>query len=324
MQYEWQIEIDGKPLSDEVRRLVQSISIRDEIEQRADSCSVTFADPENVMKKPRRGGELKIYLGVAGEKPKLMGRYIIKSLARDEKLVRVSAKGFDPLKGIRNSASAYYSSKSVAEIVREVCGRNKVAVKVSSDFDSVKVDEAQKDESDLNFLQRLARDNHAVIKVQGSEVLFITRSKGRSPSGRDLPVIELDLKGAGAFYSYSEDDNEEIREVRAKYFDKKTGDKGDTKVGGGSPSRELPDLYPSRAAAEIAAKARLASGREENEKLTLSFPLDPRVLAERQVNIKNLSAWVDGRWIVTSASHEIGKSFKTSLELRKVLSEDER
>ena len=108
----------------------------------------------------------------------------------------------------------------------------------------------------------------------------------------------------------------------ARVFDKATFDRLEIVRGSGEPRKILPDSFSSKALAESAADAFFRDSSESNESLSLTLPLTPSVYAERSLSVSGLSPWVDRRWIVTSVKHEIGKSFKTSMSLRKSIKEE--
>ena len=318
----YRVEINGKDRTDDIGKNLISLLLTDEIGQKTDSCSLLIADPENKITRPKLGAELKVYLSEDGGKLALFGRYQIKSVSRDEREVRITGKGFDPGSKIKSTGTHYYAQKTLKEVVDEIAKRNGVGAVVSEDFNLVRGDFNQIGESDISYLQKLASENGAVIKVQGEKILFTKKSSGQSASGKNLPPLSLDLKALGARYSYSQDDSQAAGTVIARVFDKATFDRLEIVRGSGEPRKILPDSFSSKALAESAADAFFRDSTESNESLSLTLPLTPSVYAERSLSVSGLSPWVDGRWIVTSVKHEIGKSFKTSMSLRKSIKED--
>lgn len=322
MTPDYKIEVDGKTLGDAEKSLISSIDITDEVGTKADSFTMVFSDKDRIIKRPRRGVSVKFFAGYIGQDLKIMGRYIVDGFAVRRGQVIVKCKGFDGKTSIKNSFDGIYQDKSLAEVIKDVAARNKLSAKVSPAFDKEKRMIIQQGESDLSFLNRLAKENDATFKVQGREILFVPRGKGESSSGEKLPSVSIDIESISPNWSYDDDPRDDFGEVSAAFFDLNTGEEGEVKKGSGEPKKKLQKTFHSKAEANAAANSEFSKSRESAERLTLSMRGHADLKSERRTTIRGLDPEVDGSWIITKAHHKIGKGWEASLELSKVIRDD--
>ncbi len=251
-----------------------------------------------------------------------MGRYIVDGFSVRPGQVIVRCKGFDGKTSIKNSFDGMYEDKTLSEVIKEVAARNNLSAKVSPEFNKEKRTIIQQGESDLSFLNRLAKENDATFKVQGKEILFVPRGKGESSTGEKLPSIEIDIKTISPNWSYDDDPRDDFGEVTASFFDLSTGEEGEVKKGSGEPKKKLQKTFHSKSEANAAVSAEFSKSRESAERLSLSLQGNASLKSERRTSIRGLDPEVDGSWIITKAHHRIGKGWEASLDLSKVIRDE--
>ncbi len=317
------IEIDGKKLSRENAGLITSISVKDEVGTKSDSVTIEISNRDRQIRKPKRGVRLEVSLGYVGEKLKLMGRYTVDGCRIGAGKLTVNAIGFDALGKIKSTGEGVYNSVTLGDIVRKVAEKNGLKAKVSPEFDKDRRQIIQQNESDLSFLNRLARENNATIKTQGEEILFVPKGSGTKASGASLPLIPVRVEDIDPDWSYDDGKRETFGEVSAKYFDLKSGDRETVKEGSGEPKKTLQKEYGSKAEALAAIKAYKGKSEQSAESLSFSIVGRPEYRSEARIKVKGLDPDVDGEWIIETASHDVGSGYKVQLNCKKQLKEDE-
>ena len=176
----------------------------------------------------------------------------------------------------------------------------------------------QSDESDLNFLLRIAKRYDAVCKPAGGKLLFVKRGD------IDLPTLTL-AKEEVSDWEMTSSTSDSAGTVIAYWHDKKGAKKHEVKVGDGEPVKRLRHTYQDEKSAYAAAQTSLDQARRDEEKLSLSLPGNPQISAEMPITLVNFREGIAGDWIVEQCAHNIDKSvgFKTSVNGVKSLKEEE-
>lgn len=317
------VEIDGKKIRREDAGIISSITIKDEVGTKADEVTIEVSNRDRALKKPKRGTRLEPSIGYVGETLKLMGRYTVDGVSIREGRMIIKAYGFDALGKIKSTGDGVYNDVTLGDIVRKVASKNGLTAKVSPEFEKSRRQIIQQNESDLSFLNRLAKENNATLKAQGSEILFVPKNSGTTAGGRALPSLSIRVEDIDSDWSYDEGKREEFGEISAKYSDLKTGDlDGVAKVGSGEPKKTLQKTYGSKVEAEAAIKAHKEKSRSSAETLSFSIVGRPEYVSERRISIKGLDPDVDGSWVIQTAQHVIGKGYKVSVTCKKALFEE--
>lgn len=79
--------------------------------------------------------------------------------------------------------------------MKEIAARHKLKMALGEDLSDKPVEHIdQTNESDGSFLMRLARQYGAIASVKNGNLLFIRQGRGKSASGKPLPVITITRK----------------------------------------------------------------------------------------------------------------------------------
>jgi uncharacterized protein len=318
---DFEIEIGGKRWGSQNKDLIRSIKIKDEVGTKSDTVTIEIANKDHLIKKPTKGVTLEVSLGYEGEKLSLMGRYTVDGVGIREGLMIVRGIGFDALGSIKSSGEGVYNDVTLGDVVKNIGDKNGLKVCVSPEYEKTKRQIIQQNESDLSFLNRLAKENNATLKTQGKEILFVPKNSGTNAAGRKLPFVELLKKDIAPDWSYDDGKREKFGEISAKYFDLKAGADGEVKEGSGEPKKQLQRKYGSKEEALAAIRSHKAKSQASAESLTLTIVGRPQYRSEARVLVKGLDPDVDGPWVIESADHDIGSGYKVSLTLKKILKE---
>ena len=176
----------------------------------------------------------------------------------------------------------------------------------------------QSDESDLNFLLRIAKRYDVICKPAGGKLLFVKRGD------IDLPNLIL-AKEQVSDWEMTSSTSDSAGTVIAYWHDKKGAKRKEVKVGDGEPVKRLRHSYQDEKSAYAAAQASLDQSRRGEDSLSLNLPGNPKISAEMPITLVNFREGIAGDWIVEQCTHNIDKSvgFKTSVSGVKSLKEEE-
>ncbi len=223
---------------------------------------------------------------------------------------------------IKEQKTRNWDEKTIEEIVGTIAGEHKLEPKVAeayADFFYEHLD--QTDESDLNFLMRIAREHDALATVKGQTLLFIGKGEGKTASG--LPKLPPPVIKPGKLsWRVTPATRGDFQSVEACWHDQQTGKKETVTEGDGSPVKKLRHTYPTEEEARRAAKAKLDEFKRGNDTLSMTMPGNPPIAAEGQILALGFRIGVAGPWSITAARHQIrGSGFTTSIETEKPKSE---
>ena len=307
--------------------LYEYISITDGTGYESDTCEISLIDdPIRPIELPKKGAELRISMGYDLAMVD-MGLYIVSEVSLSgppEKMV-IRGRAVPQLtskSGITSLASqktrSWPKDTSVSAVVTKIAREHGLDPFVSDAVAKIKLPHFdQSDESDLNFLLRIAKRYDVICKPAGGKLLFVKRGD------IDLPNLIL-AKEQVSDWEMTSSTSDSAGTVIAYWHDKKGAKKKEVKVGDGEPVKRLRHTYQDEKSAYAAAQASLDQSRRGEEKLSLNLPGNPQISAEMPITLLNFREGIAGDWIVEQCTHNIDKSvgFKTSVNGVKSLKED--
>jgi uncharacterized protein len=164
----------------------------------------------------------------------------------------------------------------------------------------------QTNESDLNFLTRLAKRFDAVATAKKGHLLFLPINGTTNSKGESLPPITI-TRADGDIHRYHQTDQDSYTGVRAYWHNGKKANRTGVVVGTKVHLRTLSETYSSEADAMAAAKAewqRLARGAATFS-LTLAIG-DPLLVPQTPVTVRGFKEQIDGTgWMVVHTTHNL-------------------
>lgn len=190
-------------------------------------------------------------------------------------------------------------------IARTIAGRNQLALEVKGDVPKIpNRHEDQTNESDANFMTRLADRFGLVIKPVDGRLLVTTRGDGAV--GKNVNIKREDCESWRARVK----ERARYKVVRAKYLDRKSRKEKlvDAKAkdsGGTGSTFELPELHHTKEDAERAAQAKVRGLTSGVFGIDLVLRGTPTLTAEGTVTLSGFREEVDETWVIRSVSHQI-------------------
>lgn len=319
MQPKYQIFANGSDISQKINGRLISLEISDEIGMVSDSLTIELDNRDFALGVPSRGAQLEVLLGY--ETMCSMGRFVVDEieLKSPPETMIITARASDSM---LNNVAEFKAPKTyswdqttIGEMIQTIAEQYGLTAAVSQTYQDILVSHLdQTEESDCAFIQRLAEDYSASIKIAGGKLLFLSPLSGEFPDGRPMPVVTLGLEMSGYHYKITE--RGKYGQVIAKYYDFNNAEEKQITVGVGTPAFTLRDTYTDEKLAKYRAKQKLIEILAGTESMSLEIVGNPAMSAECVVNVFGVAAEAAGTWVVRSARHSLGASgYKTTLEL---------
>lgn len=286
----------------------------------SDEFELRIDDRDGAVTLPKRGAGIEIYLGYDSKSLARLGRYTVDDIevsGPPDTLV-IRGKASDMRGTGKTTRSGSWESVPLSRIVSDIAARNGWAPECSVATVVPRAD--QLNESDFNFITRLAKDHDCTAKVADSKLLVLPRQSGQTVSGKSLSSVIIRRSDVSR-WQFRFTDRTTQKAVKAKYQDKKTGElvnltlDNDDAPAGLPPVHTDRHIHPNKSAAEQAAKARLAAFNRSTAEVRLEMVGRTDLFAERQINAQGFKEGLDGVFLVDSVEQVFTQSgWSTSVE----------
>ncbi len=308
------ISANGRPITDLIAPLLESLTVTDETGYDSDRLTISLDDTRGDLELPAAGAVLSLQLGIGGEMVDF-GQYTVDAVsgeggARGACLMRIEAHAV-PMAGagkMQGRKSRSWEGLTFGAIVRQIAGENGLQAVVGKDLDAIDPGHLdQTDESDTSFLARIARDFSAALKVTAGRLAMIRRGASITASGESLPAMLVN-RGDVSSWSWVISGQGGYRSVIASYRDTERAQTVEMVVGEGEPAYRMPHTYSNPGNARRAAQARLNDfSRSSAGELKLTMPPRLDIFAETPVTLTGIRQGVDGRYVVRRVTHTLDK-----------------
>lgn len=299
-----------------------SLSITDEVGLVSDTLTLELDDRDGILAIPPRGAKMEAFIGYDNLYP--MGKFVVDEVelkappATMTITARASNAAFRDMGAFKSLRSYSWQEYTLLGIVQTIAKRYGLTECVAAEYQKIFVKHIdQADESDCAFIQRLASDYGASVKVANGQLLFIEPLSGKFPDGTPMPAIiikESEICG----YQMRLAERGKYEKVIAKYHDFDTSEEKKITAGNGSPAFSLRDTFTNATQARLRATAKLNEISSGTRTMSLDLIGNPLICAESVIDMPAVRSEVAGRWIVKSARHTLSASgYKTTLETTK-------
>ena len=326
------ITANNKPLNALISSRILSVTVTDNRANEADELSIVLDDSDGALELPKRGVKLNCKMGFVGEDIHDKGDFVVDETewSGTPDLITVKASSANFKSKIKEAKSKSYHRKKFGEIASEVAKNHELTLVMTADLKAINLAHVdQTNESDLNLLQRLAKQNGAEMAVKKDRLLIFKAGSAKTASGKNLPAITL-TRNDGDQFRYSEQDREsDYTGVSAGYQDlgkatrKRVTSGSPEKRGGGNDSntktKVIKGTFASKAEAQRAADAKMAEIKRQMAKFSITTAYGiPEISTESPVKLDGFKTEINKlKWIVEKATHSYAKSggLTTQLEL---------
>lgn len=272
-------------------------------------------DPENPLQVPPRGAEIEIDLGY--EKfYREMGMFVVDELELSgwplALVIRARAAPFNGTKFGKKELQtqknrSWEKGTKLATLLDTIAKEHGMESAISASMAGIELPHFdQKEESDINFLLRVARKYDGIVKPAGGKLTITKRGEGVSASGEPLPTVTLTRTDIVDF-RWSDKSRESSGTVIAYYKTTKKSARNELTIGEGEPVKRIGTNYPSKDMALAAAKALLGKNQRSETTLNLTVIGSPEFMAEMILKIEGVHPQLDREWLVKTCRHRIGE-----------------
>lgn len=301
----------GKDITDNFKGRLVNLVFKDERGIKSDSLNITLDDTDAAIALPRRGVVLELILGIENNMYHC-GRFTVDELTHsgpaDQLTIR--AKATDTINSkLKTEHSESYKQKTLGQILEKVASRHGLTLKCSDQLKSISIKHVdQQDESDLHFITRLAKKYGAVAKTSDNTLLFVERGKATSASGKAMPTVKINRKQSSD-HSFSIKGRGEYTGVIAHYFDNQKSKRIKVTVGTRDKAKTLKGNFATKEEAEAAANAAYSNLKRDSSSGDINLKQGiPSLRAESKVDLTGFRDFIDGTWLITTATHTLSGS----------------
>lgn len=329
LRIEWRVTVGEKEITstDRRKRLI-SLTHTDQRGFESDSLDLDFDDSDGALALPVKGVEITLAFGWENEGLVSKGKFIVAEISHrgSPDVLSVRATSADLAAGLSTQRERSWDKTTLGNIVRTIASEHDLQSLIHDSLaDQVIGHEDQTNESNANFLTRLAKRYDAYATVKNKSLIVSPAGTGITANGTSIPPLYI-TRQSGDQHSFLTADRDTYAGVRAQYNDVDSAIKGEVIWGDDEDAVErkngqsgsafertadniktLRHVYANKANAQRAARAewrRLQRG-------AASFNYTPAIgIPEACPDTPAiLSGWKDGidgsQWIVTKVNNTI-------------------
>ncbi|MTI13431.1 contractile injection system protein, VgrG/Pvc8 family [Sansalvadorimonas verongulae] len=323
----FEITANKESVTDAIKDRFESLDISDAEGYESDQMTLVLHDQPDehgqYIELPAKGVLLEVALGYRiADKVSVYpaGRWVVDEVTPSGgpsgDIITITANGADTDSAIKDRKTRSFKNITLPGVLETIASEHKLTPRIADAFQSVAIDQLdQTNESDLNLITRLARDNDAVGKLVGDTLVFTQRNTGTNSEGKKLSAVDIhrtDIKQ----WSLQGPSADKFNTVIARWYDVRKGMHFEESAGEGEPVLRLPKVYPSANTANEAARARFKKSKSTGQVLNLSghVPVGGLMLVETPLNVTGLRKEANGAWRVQTQSLSLsGSGFTFSL-----------
>ena len=318
MRVDYHITANGKDITAIIQKRLLSMRISDEAGEKSDTAELVLSNIDSQIAIPERGATLKIALGFQGNLT-TMGSYVVDEVGGDiaPATLNITARAANMLSSIRAPKSRQWQDVSIGTIVNKIAGDHGLKPQISKTLKTHHYDYiAQSNESDLNFLTRLAKNLDAIAKPAAGQLLFVDHS-GRTASGQTIPTIKID-RNQMQNGSWRIEGRKNYGSAVAAWRELATARLHKVKVGDKEPVLQIKKRFDSQNAAKAAAKAALAKAARGGTIISINLAgFWGDLTAGATVDLRDIQPELAGQWLISRVDHNLNTVLQTSFEARR-------
>lgn len=312
----YRLRLDGQDITPKINARLISLSLEEARGDTADQLDLVLSDHDGALALPRKGVKIELAIGFIGQELVDKGRFVVDEVEHSgaPDTVTIRARSADLRDSLRVRRDQSWHATTLGDIVKTIAARHRIDQRVAPALASVAVAHIdQTNESDLNFVTRLAKRFDAVATVKAGSLLFLPINGSKTASGARLPTIAI-TRASGDSHSFTQSDRDAYTGVRAYWHDGKKANRKGVLVGTKVTPKTLKDTYSSEADAMAAAKAewqRIQRGLA-TLKLTLAIGV-PSLVPQSPVTVTGFKQQIDGtKWLASRVTHKLDDSGLTT------------
>lgn len=297
----FKIEVGGKDITEAISKNLISLSLNDKEKNEADELSLELTGK---VKRPSLGSKLKVYLGYDGIFT-YMGSFNVETTTRKDNYgLGIHATGVNFSQKIKERKDVTYEKQSIKEICSQIAKSNEL--NLNCDYEDVFISsKAQNAQSDMAFLNDLAKEYNAIFNIKNDTLIFRKKQDEKSQKKSTLPSVSVDVQDCISIWvKFSAKTG--YKSCVVLWQDTQSNEIKEVTVGSGTPVLRHRASIKDPAQAEQIAKAQLAKSNAGVKTGSLKIAGRAVFAGSRLI----LSGGIDenGVYSVTSVIHELNNT----------------
>jgi phage protein D len=298
------IEIDGEDKTRQIWEYLESLSYEDAEGDESDSLEICVAN-EPAFTIPEHGAEVRLWIGYKEEEQRLMGTFEVDeaSIELNPAVMRILARSASFTKGTdKQKEDKTWENLTLAELAGKIAEKHGYKNNVTLDIYYESVSQTQ--ESDLNFLKRLAEEANGSFAIRDKTILICPPDSASRPKA-EIAYTET-CRGSFTWAS-----REKYGKVQAKWWDVLRAEEQKVEVGGGEGDAvyKIKKSFKSASEAQTAAKNKMAKLKRGTFRGNLTIPGDAALVAGAEITLSGFKPdAVNISYLGTKVRHSMSKS----------------
>jgi len=305
-------------------RLV-SLSVKDNEGQQTDSVTIVLENADGRLVTPEPGVRLRVFMGYTGHALRNMGDYTVSTVRESATPTQIeitagaavfatdNAEGALPLNHIQSRS--WEAGMTVADLVRTIAAEHSLEPYTGKRAAAIVLPHLdQTDESDINFLTRLAERYNCNVKAGFGKLVFSHAQDVRATDAPNSALAPVNIsKSQVTSYDYTRSARNDYRSAYASWNDL---DAALLKTVWAGKENDRPAIhaggnYATAAEALAAAESKLLNIRRTgtNLRITMPAPADLPFYAEGSIiAAEDFGEKIKGLWKLTSVEWSLSDS----------------
>jgi len=324
----YRLTVGGKDITPTINARLISLRLDETRGDEADQLELVLSDHDGQLDIPRKGVTLALQLGWVGADLVNKGSFTVDEAEHSgaPDVLTLRARSADLSRSLSGRRDQSWHDLTLGQIVTTLAQRNGLRARIEPALASKIVAHIdQTNESDLNFLTRLAKRYDAAATVKLGRLIFLPIAGGRNSKGQPLPAIEI-TRTSGDSHRYAMTDRDAYIGVKAFFHSTKQANRKSVVVprtskptasSAGTVNHEyknLKDTYASEADARAAAEAEWKRIQRGLATFSLSLAVGvPQLTPQSPVTVSGFKPQIDGtQWLAVRVSHQLDESGLTT------------
>lgn len=291
---------NDKDITQELQKELISITFKDEANEQADELTIEVSGE---FARPNYEDELQLFLGY-GKELTFCGLFIVQTSTRsDNNVLSISATGVNFSSSLKEKRDITYEKISIKDICNQIASRSEL--KIKSDFEDIYiVSLAQSNESDLHFLNRIAKEYNSIFNIKNGTLIFTKKIKD-DKKNEELPTYTVSETNTTTL-SIKHSNKTLYKSCKSIWHDTKENKTKEIIVGVGEPVLINKGNFKNAAEAKLKAQAKLE--RAVQGLVTGSLSTAGEIIfAGGKLNLVD-TLEDDGEYQIKSVNHNFGSN----------------
>ncbi|MDD2978237.1 phage late control D family protein [Aquabacterium sp.] len=316
LQPVYQLVVGGRNITPTIDPRLIDLTLTECRGDEADQLELRLSDHDGAVELPSKGVTISLQLGWAGQALVDKGTFEVDEVEHSgtPDVISIRARSADLGTSLRNRRDQSWHGKSLGDIITTIAKRHGLAPRVDSKLAAQAIAHIdQTNESDINFVTRLAKRYDAVATVKASRLLFMPITGTTTSKGEALPAITI-TRADGDQHRYHSSNRDAYSGVRAYYHVAKKATREGVLVGESGNAKRLRESYANEADALAAAKAEWQRIQRGAATLELTMAIGrPELQPQTPVTVSGFKAQIDGTgWLTVKVTHSLSDGGLTS------------